>query len=116
MSKITIYNKLVRDNIPVIIKSNGGKPKYRYLENDEEFKKALKVKLVEEIDELLNAKTEVDAIEELGDIWTVLLWLDIMYEDAISMALDEKINNNGNFSDRIFLESVEFEEDVCDES
>lgn len=114
MSKIITYNKLVRDFIPGRIIREGGKPRCRYLENDEEFKKALKVKLVEEIDEFLNAKTEVDAIEELGDIWTVLLWLDIMYEDAISMALDEKINNNGNFSDRIFLESVEYEEN-CDE-
>lgn len=112
MSKITIYNKLVRDNIPEIIKSNGGKPKYRYLENDEEFKKALKVKLVEEIDEFLNAKTEEEAIEELADIWSIINYLDAWSDNRIGIEYHRKTANNGSFKDRIFLESVEYEEDI----
>lgn len=111
MSKITIYNKLVRDNIPEIIKSNGGKPKYRYLENDEEFKKALKVKLVEEIDELLNAKTEEEAIEELADIYDVITCLEEYFKIAQYSCI--KRSSKGWFNNRIFLESVEFEEN-CD--
>ena len=35
-----VYDKLVRDNIPEIIKSNGGEPHYRKL-NDEEYWKYL---------------------------------------------------------------------------
>lgn len=30
-----LYDKLVRDNIPDIIKNNGGEPIYRELEHDE---------------------------------------------------------------------------------
>ena len=42
-----IYNKLVRDNIPNIIKSNGENPIIRIL-NDEEYKIELEKKLNEE--------------------------------------------------------------------
>ncbi len=43
-----IYNKLVRDKIPEIIKGGGEIPKIRIL-NDEEYKKELKNKLTYEI-------------------------------------------------------------------
>ena len=42
-----VYNKLVRDNIPNIIKSNGEIPIIRILDNDE-YKKELENKLYEE--------------------------------------------------------------------
>ena len=42
------YHKLVRDNIPEIIKKDNAVAKIRVL-NDEQFKRALKEKLVEEV-------------------------------------------------------------------
>ena len=110
MSTVTHFNKLVRDNIPEIIRANGGKVKYRILEDDEEFKKALKVKLVEEIDEFLNAKTEEEAIEELGDIFTVILFLKAMTGSYVRDVVTEKAREKGYFLNRIFLESVEEDE------
>lgn len=41
-----IYNKLVRDKIPNIIKNNGGEPYTRILSNDE-YIENLKKKLIE---------------------------------------------------------------------
>ena len=107
MSTVTHFNKLVRDNIPEIIEKNGGKPKYRVIENDEEFKKALRAKLVEEIDEFLNAKTEEEAIEELADIFTVIWHLDAMSGSKVRDIVIQKGREKGCFFNRIFLESVE---------
>ena len=112
MSTITHFNKLVRDNIPAIIEANGGKPKVRVIENDEEFKKALKAKLVEEIDEFLNAKTEEEAIEELADIFTVIWHLDAMTGSKVKDVVMQKGREKGYFFNRIFLESIEIEEDI----
>ena len=61
-----IYNKLVRDNIPSIIKGNGATPITRIL-NEEEYKKELEKKLYEEYNEVLEASGE-DRIEELADM------------------------------------------------
>lgn len=111
MSTIIHFNKLVRDNIPAIIEANGGKPKIRVIEDDAEFKKALKAKLLEEIDEFLNAKTEGEAIEELADIYDVITCLEEHFKILQYSCM--KRSSKGWFNDRIFLESVEVEEN-CD--
>ena len=61
------YNKLVRDNIPEIIISNGGKPITRIL-SDEEYKIKLEKKLFEEYNEVISASNPHDRIEELADM------------------------------------------------
>lgn len=84
-----VYNKLVRDKIPEIIKRQDEanslsvgiddirrketkvNVKYRILEG-EELKKAAVAKLIEEAQELLGAKTDDEIIEELADLCTVL--------------------------------------------
>ena len=48
------YYKLVRDNIPDIIKNSGKECIYHIAKDDKEFKKALDNKLSEEILEYLN--------------------------------------------------------------
>jgi predicted house-cleaning noncanonical NTP pyrophosphatase (MazG superfamily) len=102
---ITVYNKLVRNNIPDIIEQSGKKAIYRTLSYDE-FQQALKVKLVEEANELLNAKTPEEELEELVDIYEVLGF--ITRDKAVVIeAAAEKRNTKGWFNKRIFLESVE---------
>lgn len=115
MSKIITYNKLVRDNIPEIIEKNGGKPKYRVIEDNIEYIKLLKQKLIEEMDEFFNAKTEEDAIEELADIFTVIWFLDVMFGSKVKEVVIQKGREKGYFLNRIFLESVEVEEDLDEE-
>lgn len=106
-----IYNKLVRDNIPSIIKGNGATPITRIL-NEEEYKKELEKKLYEEYNEVLEASGE-DRVEELADMIEVIKYLAKLegkkLEDVIKTA-DEKSTKRGAFNDKIFLEKVLDEE------
>ncbi|MCI0711669.1 MAG: nucleoside triphosphate pyrophosphohydrolase [Chloroflexi bacterium] len=65
------YNKLVRDNIPEIIAANG---------------QALRQKLVEEAQEVLQAKPD-ELVNELADVYEVLDALIAAYD------LDETVCN-----------------------
>ena len=103
------YNKLVRDKIPLKIKLNGETPKYHTL-SVEEFREAIKAKLLEEVNELLKATTKDEMIEELADIMEVIEWVrkaeEITEYDVLKMQ-HNKYLKNGGFFERIFLESVE---------
>lgn len=61
------YNKLIRDKIPQIIKSNGKTPTTRILPEDEYIKELCK-KTQEELTEYIEAKTKPDKLEELSDL------------------------------------------------
>lgn len=102
-----IYNKLVRDNIPNIIKSNGENPIIHIL-NDKEYKIELEKKLNEEYQEVLNA-TGKDRIEELADMLEIIKYLakleNATLDDVIAIA-NAKSSKRGVFNDKIFLEKV----------
>ena len=100
-----IYNKLVRDRIPDIIERNGQKANYHTLSR-EEFQHALKVKLVEEANELLNATTLEEELDELADIYEVIHFITHDKLKVIETA-ERKRMDRGWFAKRIFLESVE---------
>ena len=106
-----IYNKLVRDKIPEIIKSNGEKPITRIL-TDEEYKVELEKKLNEEYQEVLSA-TGKDRIEELADMLEIMKYLarleNATLEEVIAIA-QEKGTKKGTFENKIFLEKVLGEE------
>ena len=101
------YNKLVRDNIPEIIKSNGEKPIIRIL-NDNEYKTELEKKLNEEYQEVLNAKGE-ERIEELADMIEIIKYLakieNSTLDEVIAIA-NKKNAKNGAFNNKVFLEKV----------
>ena len=93
--------KLVRDNIPRIIESQGRNCSFRVL-SDKEYENALNAKLQEELDEFLQSKN----VEELADLQEVIF--AILSQKNISLqqfeALrKEKLEKNGGFSKRIFL-------------
>ena len=103
-----IYNKLVRDNIPEIIKKNNEEPVTRILEDDE-YKDELYQKLMEETKEVIASQKEEDTLEELADVLEVVKALAELnnkkLEDIIAIA-KQKSDKRGGFEKRIFLEKV----------
>ncbi len=98
------YNKLVRDKIPEIIKSDNCEPVIRILK-EEEYIKELNIKLQEEMKEYL----EDCNVEELADlvevIYGILDYKKISLEEFEKMRI-KKVEKRGAFKDRIFLEKT----------
>ena len=99
------FNKLVRDRIPEIIKSNGDVP-VTHIANDIEFEKALIAKLHEEVDEFIRKPS----VEEMADIVEVLR--AILVQNGIDFSLFEEImsrkrEERGGFLQKIILERTE---------
>lgn len=101
------YNKLVRDNIPNIIKNNGQEPITRILSN-EEYKSELEKKLLEECNEVLLSMGS-DRIEELADVLEVIIALSKVegktLDDVIETGRVKRLER-GSFDKKIFLEDV----------
>lgn len=94
--------KLVRDNIPDIIRAKGEVAKTRVL-SEEAFKHALLNKLQEEVEELI----ESPSLEERADIAEVLQAIDELFGfDPAQLERERraKYEARGGFEKRIFLE------------
>ena len=100
-----IFNKLVRDNIPNIIDNNGEVAVTRVLA-DEQYKKELYKKLLEEANEVINS-TEEETLEELADVLEILSSIASLnnksIEDIIEIARMKR-EKRGGFQKRLFLE------------
>lgn len=104
-----IYNKLVRDNIPEIIKSSGKKFRTKQL-NEDEYKKELKTKIYEELVEYQEAKTDEQALEELADVLEILHSLALIHGANYSKVEEirqRKYEERGGFIEKIFLIDVD---------
>ena len=102
---IDVYNKLVRDKIPEIIRQQGHIPKVRVLDNTEYFN-ALNQKLSEELAEYL----ENGCVEELADIMEVVYAIikhKGLSPDEFEKVRAQKSSERGAFDDRLYLVSVE---------
>ena len=100
-----IYNKLVRDKIPEIIKRDNCNPNIRILD-EKEYKKELDKKLLEEVNEYLKD----DNIEEIADILEVLyaiLDTKNTSKEEVDRIRINKVEKRGAFKNKIFLENVE---------
>ena len=97
-------NKLVRDLIPTIIERSGNKCKTRRL-SEAEYIKALRLKLIEESEEVAEASLD-EIVIEIADVYEVI--------ESLIVALDLDINEikqqqqlrrqqRGGFSQRIQL-------------
>lgn len=99
-----IYNKLVRDNIPDIIRNNWDTPVIHIAFGDEIFE-ALKLKLTEEVKEYL----ESDNPEELADILEVIYALAEKQNISISKLEEIRLQKRQErwwFSQNIILEKT----------
>lgn len=100
-----VYNKLVRDKIPEIIKADG-KTCATHILSDEEYIAALEAKLNEEVAEYQADKS----LEEMSDILEVLQAICVargysLHELEAMRA--KKADERGGFAEKIFLEHVE---------
>lgn len=103
-----IYNKLVRDNIPEIIKESGLTAKTRIL-NEKEYEQELRNKLIEEATELSVAKDIKEKIYELADIYEIIeyiLMTNKIDKRDVDLVRIKKNMKNGSFENKIFLEHV----------
>lgn len=103
-----IYNKLVRDNIPIIIQDDNEIPITRIL-SDDEYRKELYKKLLEECNELISAKTSNNIIEEASDIFEVLKAISELEGKNIDVVIEsskQKRLKRGGFAKKIFLEKT----------
>lgn len=95
------YNKLVRDNIPEIIKAKGEVPMI-HIAADAEYWQKLKEKLQEEVDEFLKD-------ENIGEIADILEVLDAICDykgfdkHEVEGVKEKKAKERGEFAKRIIL-------------
>ena len=98
------YNKLIRDNIPEIIKRDGKSAKI-HIADDVEYDKRLKEKLLEEADEYAASGDP----EELADVLEVVYAIAInkgIHKVQLESMVQKKRNEKGSFEKRIVLEEI----------
>lgn len=99
-----IYNKLIRDKIPEIIKADNKECEIRTL-NDEEYLTELNKKLHEELKEY----DESGEVEELADI-AEIIYAIAKYKGVNQQEFDnirwKKAEKRGGFEEKFFLVSV----------
>lgn len=103
-----VFNKLVRDKIPDIIKNDGYNVVMRTL-SDEEYRVELYNKLNEECQEVLNSKTSQETIEELADVLEVINCIANLENKDITDVMyiaKQKRLIRGSFKEKVFLEKT----------
>lgn len=106
-----IYNKLVRDKIPQIIKASGKSPTTKIL-NEKEYITELRKKSQEELQEYLSAETDQEALEELADLLEIIHALAKLHGsniEGVNKIREEKAAKRGEFIDKVFLIEVQDE-------
>lgn len=103
-----VHNKLIRDKIPAIIRADNATPTIRTLSEDE-YRRELLKKLVEESTELLESDGSLD---ERADVAEVLRAIDALLGYtawAVESARADKADARGGFDQKLFLEKVTWE-------
>lgn len=99
-----MIGKLVRDKIPDIIRAKGQIPIIRTADPAER-EAVLRAKLFEEVEELRDAVTRDDRIEELADVFEVVLALAWeMGHDEVAEVMQDKHGHKGGFDEFVIWE------------
>lgn len=104
-------NKLWRDKTIGGFKPEEAKINYKVLATDEDFSKALRLKLLEEVNEVLLAEKKHELQEEIADVLTVIEELVKLHKIPMDVMLEiknSKKEQRGGFEKRYFVSDVEF--------
>ncbi len=105
-----LQNKLWRDNAPSMMEKNHGSTIYCRQLNDKEYDEQLRIKLVEEMDEVVNAQSNSELKAEVADIYEVLDALMKMHhiekKEVEEIQLSKRLERGG-FEGRMFVEVAE---------
>ena len=99
------HNKLIRDKILEIIEANKEKSSFRVL-NKKEYIKEIKKKILEEAQELIEAKGKKEIINEIVDVQELV---DVLILESgltkLQIQKQQKVKNKkrGGFKKRLFL-------------
>ena len=102
-----IYNKLVRDKIPLIIKKSKREASFEKL-NNQDFKRALLDKLIEEAQEARDASISELPLE-IADVKEVLEAIVETFEieNEVIKCKQRRLDERGGFTKKLRLISVE---------
>lgn len=92
--------KLVRDNVPAILQSQGENPTYHVASN-EEYWTALLAKFKEEVDEFLDESNEAEFSDILELVDEIVKQIG---EERVRDLRAQKAKQKGTFSQRIILD------------
>jgi predicted house-cleaning noncanonical NTP pyrophosphatase (MazG superfamily) len=104
--------KLGRDKGLEGFKSQNIIPTYKFLHGDE-LREALKHKLIEEVQEICDAKNRQEMVAELADALEVINGLCKAYEinfKEVEKVKTEKYNDRGGFEKGLYIETLEMDE------
>ena len=104
-----LQNKLWRDKMPEIVRARGSLVHIASL-NDEEYDKQLKIKLMEEMQEVCAATSQQELIEELADVYEVIDALCALRKISFTDVRDvqtKKRDERGGFYERMFVTMTE---------
>ena len=103
-----IYNKLIRDKIPKIIEENNKVYNIEIM-NDEQYKNKINLKILEEVQELLESRKHEERVNELADTYKILeVYIAVNDIDAreVEVKKESKLLLRGGFKDKILLIDV----------
>jgi len=110
------FDKLVRDKVPDRMHEKNIHISY-YAMNNEEYIGELKRKLLEESEEVMEANSQTDLIEELADVLEVVYALSAACDisiDQIEKIRNVKKDHRGDFTNKIYAEYIEIDSDHKD--
>ena len=107
------YNKLCRDKVIEIMEKRGSKVHWKQLNHDE-YVEQLKIKLLEETQEVISAQTRESVMVELADVLEVISSFCDLHsctlQDIVAIQ-NKKRQEFGGFKDGKFITTVEHEID-----